>query len=324
MDQGIPGVKKIVILGGSGQIGQTLSAYFHAAGAQVVAISRNAKPSPWTTDTWDGRSPGAWAAHLEGATAVINLAGSTINTRFTPENRKLILSSRVDATSVTGQAIRGCKLPPKVWVNASAVDLYPHTMTPCTETEVTGRQDTGAVDMTTPDSWRFISEVVWQWERALDEEETPETRKIALRTTLMLSPDKGGVFRLLYTLAKLGLGGPQGSGEQWMSWMHRLDYARAVDFILENEAIQGPVNITSPNPVTNREFMAGLRKAVHMPIGLPAPAFGIQLSSLLMRTEPVLVLKSRRSVPAVLHQHGFTWKFPDWETAAKDLVEHVR
>ncbi|WP_263409188.1 TIGR01777 family oxidoreductase [Terriglobus tenax] len=324
MDQRVSSVNSIVILGGSGQIGHTLAAYFHAGGTRVVTVSRSAKPAPWTTALWDGRTLGPWAAHLEGVDAVINLAGSTINTRFTPENRKLILASRLDATHLTGQAIRACKQPSRVWINASAVDLYPHTMTPCTEADIEGYHDTGAVDATTPDSWRFISDVVWQWEQALQAEKTPSTRKIALRTTLMLSPDKGGVFRLLATLAKFGLGGPQGSGHQWMSWMHHQDYARAVEFLIAQDTISGPVNITSPHPLPNREFMVALRQAVHMPIGLPAPAFGIHLSALLLRTEPVLVLKSRRSVPAVLHQHGFTWMFPDWAAAARDLVEHMR
>jgi NAD dependent epimerase/dehydratase family enzyme len=176
------------------------------------------------------------------------------------------------------------------------------------------------MDSTTPESWRFLSEVVWRWEETFRTELVPGTRKLALRTTLMLSPDNGGVFQLLSKLARFGLGGSQGSGEQFVSWMHHADYARAVEFLIEREEITGPVNITSPQPLPNREFMRLLRQAVRMPIGLPAPAFGIQFSSFLLRTEPVLVLKSRCSVPTVLQQHGFTWSFPDWPGAVQDLV----
>ncbi len=321
MDQGVSRLGKVVLFGGSGQIGQTLARHFHGQGVEVISVSRTPHPAPWTTVAWDGKAVERWTKSLEGADAVINLAGSSINTRFTPEHRSLILDSRLDATRVTAAAIRSRRRPPRVWLNASAVDIYPHALAPTPETTISRYQDTGAMDSTTPESWRFLSEVVWRWEETFRAEQVPGTRKVALRTTLMLSPDQGGVFRLLSTLARFGLGGPQGSGEQFVSWMHHTDYARAVEFLIEREDIAGPVNITSPQPLPNREFMRLLRQAVRMPIGLPAPAFGIQLSSLLLRTEPVLVLKSRCSVPAVLQQHGFKWSFPDWPGAVQDLVK---
>jgi len=320
MDQGVSRLGKIVLLGGSGQIGQTLARYFHGRGIEVISVSRTPHPAPWITVAWDGKTVEQWSKCLDGADAVINLAGSNINTRFTREHRALILDSRLDATRATAAAIRSLRRPPRVWLNASAVDIYPHSLAPTPETTISGYQDTGAVDSTTPESWRFLSEVVWRWEEAFRTEQIPGTRKIALRTTLMLSQDDGGVFQLLSKLARFGLGGAQGSGKQFVSWMHHADYARAMEFLIEREEISGPVNITSPQPLPNGEFMRLLRQAVRMPLGLPAPTFGIQLTSLLLQTEPVLVLKSRCSVPTVLQQYGFTWEFPDWQGAVQDLV----
>ena len=254
---------------------------------------------------------------FEGADAVINLAGRSVNCRYTPENRRLITESRVDSTRVVGQAIAHAKHAPAVWLQASTATIYAHRYdAPNDEaTGIVGGSEPGA-----PDTWRFSIDVATVWERALDEAVTPQTRKVKLRSAITLSPDPGGIFDVLSGLVRRGLGGRSGDGRQFVSWIHEEDFVRSIYWLIEHGEIEGPVNLAAPNPVVNAEFMRVLREAWGVRIGLPAAKWMLEIGAIFMRTETELILKSRRVVPKRLLAGGFSFKFPTWPEAARNLV----
>jgi len=309
---------KIVLAGGNGQVGVLLARHFSRIGNEVIVLSRSAAlRSPWRVVQWDGRTLGPWAREFEGADAVINLAGKTINCRYTAKNRSEIISSRVESTEVVGAAIQAAQVKPRVWINASAAGIYRHSTTEAFTEATTWL---GGEGEPVPETWRFGAEVVKIWENAFNAIEVPGVRKIALRTTLAISPDKGGVFDVLLGLVRYGLGGTQGSGTQFVSWMHDKDYVRAVEFLIGDESISGPVNMGSPVPLPNSAFMAILRKAAGIKIGLPAPDFALKLGAPLLGTESWLVLKSINVLPGVLERAGFDFQYPEWDVAARNMV----
>jgi len=309
---------KIVLAGGSGQIGGFLARHFSRVGKDVIVLARTAsKVQGVRSVMWDGRTLGEWASEIDGADAVINLTGKTINCRYTAENRREILSSRVDSTKVIGAAIAAAQDKPKVWVNASAAGIYKHSFTQAYDEATTVF---GGEGEDVPETWRFGAEVVKVWEQTFDEIEAPGTRKIALRTTLAVNPDPGSVFDVLLGLVNKGLGGTQGSGKQLVSWMHDADYARAVEFMINEESISGPVNMCTPKPVTNEEFMRELREAAGAKIGIPAPAFALKLAAPIIGTQDWLVLKSINAIPGVLERAGFDFQYSEWQLAARNLV----
>jgi uncharacterized protein (TIGR01777 family) len=171
-----------------------------------------------------------------------------------------------------------------------------------------------------PETWNFSLRVAKDWEAAFFESKTPRTRKVALRTSIVFSPTPGTAFGVMSNLVRLGLGGKQGNGRQYVSWIHETDLARAVEFLIDHEEIDGPINLAAPNPLPNREFMAALRDAWDVPNGLPAPALAIEIGAFFLRTESELVLKSRRVVPTRLLDAGFEFEFPEWLDAANDLA----
>jgi len=326
VDQGISGVKRIVIPGGSGQVGTILARHLHAAGHQVTVLSRSPRTAlqsaPWTTLRWDGRTlDPAWAKSFEGADAVINLSGRSVNCRYNPANRREIIDSRVAPTLLIGRAIEQARQPPRVWMNASTSTFYRHALDR-PQDEFTG--ELGGSEPGAPDTWNFSIDVARRWEEAFYASSTPATRKIALRSSMTMSPDPGGVFSVLLRLVRMGLGGTEGSGRQFVSWIHDRDYCRAIDFLLEHDDISGPVNLTSPNPLPNREFMRELRRAWGGLFGLPATAWMLEIGAFFLGTETELILKRRRAVPALLLQHGFEFEFPYWAEAAADLVARYR
>lgn len=312
---------KIVIPGGTGQVGTVLARAFHAAGHEVVILSREPSSAPWRVLAWNAETLGDWAAELEGAHAVINLAGRSVNCRYTPENRRLIKESRVKSTRVIGEAIARASHPPRVWLQASTATIYAHRYDAAND-EATGIL--GGAEPNAPDTWRFSIDVATTWERALDEAVTPRTRKVALRSAITMSPDDGGAFDMLLRLVRYGLGGRAGDGRQYVSWIHEQDFIRAVLWLLEHEEIAGPVNLAAPNPVTNDEFMHTLRAAWGIPFGLPATSWMLELGALFLRTETELILKSRRVVPGRLLESGFTFQFPTWPEAARALCREWR
>lgn len=312
---------KVVIPGGSGQVGLVLARSLHEGGHDVVVFSRRPGNTPWQTVDWDGESLGPWVSEFEGADAIINLAGQSVNCRYTQENRKLILDSRLKSTKVIGDAIAQAWKPPAVWLQASTATIYAHRLDAAND-EATGI--IGGTEPNAPETWRFSIDVVTNWERVFNESPTPLTRKVLLRSAVVMSPSAGGPFDILLRLVRFGLGGPVGNGKQFVSWIHEQDFARAVLWLIENSELEGPVNLAAPNPVTNAEFMRDLRAAWGIPFGLPASELMVEIGAFLLRSESELALKSRRVVPTRLLQSGFNFDFPTWPEAARELCDRWR
>jgi len=312
---------RVVIPGGSGQVGTVLSRRFHSQGHDVVVLARKSVPAPWRVVSWDGENLGQWTSELEDSNVVINLAGRSVNCRYTTANRKAIMESRTKSTRLLGRAIRQLAHPPRLWMNASTATIYRHIFDRPMD-EQTG--EIGGNEADAPAAWRFSIDVATNWEKAFFEAETPNTRKLALRSAMIMTPDRGGIFDTLLRLVRFGLGGRAGSGRQFISWIHDADFQSAIDFLISRGEFAGSVNLSSPNPVPNLEFMKALRSACGTPIGLPAANWMLEIGSIFLRTETELVLKSRRVIPSRLLKAGFQFQFPDWAAAAQNLVARWR
>ena len=310
---------RIVIPGGSGQVGSVLARAFLRDGDDVVILSRSTRApsaSVGRNVAWDGITPGPWTAEIDGADVVINLAGRSVNCRYNAANRKAILDSRVLSTRVVGGAIAAAARPPAVWLQASTATIYAHRYD-APHDEATGV--IGGSEPNAPDTWKFSIDVARAWERTFEEAAAPRTRKVLMRSAMTMSPDEGGIFDTLLGLVRKGLGGTAGDGRQFISWIHDTDFVNAVRWLIAHEDFDGPVNLAAPHPLPNREFMRILREAAGVPIGLPATPWMLELGAILMRTETELILKSRRVVPGRLLERGFTFAFPEWPAAARDL-----
>lgn len=285
----------------------------------LTILSRQFRPGVRTVE-WDGRSLGEWAAEIDGADVVVNIAGRSVNCRYTEENLKLMLDSRVDSTRVIGEAIAAAKSPPRVWLQASTATIYAHTYgEPNDErTGVIGGDEAGV-----PGYWKRSVDIALAWEKALDDAPTPNTRKVALRSAMTMSPIPDSVFGVLASLARKGVGGRLGDGRQFVSWVHELDFARALEFLLESD-LEGPINIASPNPLTQAEFARALRAALGVGFAPSVPKWALEVGAKFMATDTELILKSRRVIPTRLLEAGFEFKHPDWAEAAKDLVQEMR
>ena len=317
---------RIVIPGGSGQVGRMLARYFQERGHHVAVLTRLPYAETWQTVKWDGETIGPWTEYLEDADVCINLTGRNVNCRYTEANRAAIYNSRIRSTRLLGEVISSLADPPRVWLNASTATIYRHALDRPMD-EATG--ELGGEEMLNarrhvPRSWDFSIHVAKDWEATFFAASTPRTRKVAMRSAITFSPVAGNAFAVLLNLVRFSLGGTQGNGRQYVSWIHELDFARAVEFLIAREDIAGPVNIASPNPLPNREFMAVLRDAWGIPNGLPAARWMLEIGVFFMRSESELVLKSRRVVPTRLLQAGFEFQFPAWPEAAQDLVEQWR
>lgn len=313
---------RIAIPGGTGQIGHILARHFHEQGHDVKVIARHPKPAEWQTVAWNANELGPWTQAIEGADVVINLAGRSVNCRYNAANRREIKNSRTITTGLLGQAIAQASHPPRLWLNASTATIYRHALDRAMD-EATG--ELGGNEPDVPRHWHFSIDVATSWERAFFAADTPKTRKIALRSAMTMSPDPGGIFDHLLRLVQWGLGGPSGSGRQYISWIHDVDFIRAIEFLIRREEMEGVVNVCSPYPLANRKFMSLLRRAwCTSYVGLPAPSWMLSIGAVLLRTETELVLKSRRVVPRRLLDAGFEFHFPNWRGACEDLVRRWR
>ncbi len=305
--------RRIILAGGSGFLGKALAGTFVAHGDEVIVLARKPRERSESVKEvfWDAKTSGDWAKWIDGAEVVINLAGRSVDCRYTEANRKTIIASRVDSTRILGEAIARCKQPPRVWLNCSSATVYKHTF----ETPMDEAGQTGA----TPEAKdEFSIEVIRQWERALNKAQTPATRKVALRITLVFGGD-GGVFPVLRRLARLGLGGKMGNGKQYVSWIHEDDFLRAVEWIIASNNLSGLVNVAAPNPLPNREMMRLVRAACRVQFGLPATEWMLEVGAFFIRTETELIIKSRRVVPGRLLASGFQFQFPDLRGALADI-----
>jgi uncharacterized protein (TIGR01777 family) len=316
---------KIVLAGGSGQLGGILGRAF-AADPQndVVVISRNPvastprERSRGRLARWNGRTLGAWASEINGADVVINLAGRSVNCRYSAANLASMMASRIDSTRIVGQAIARAARPPSVWLQMSTATIYAHRF------EAPNGEATGLIGGSEPEVpryWDASIAIARAWEAFLDAAPTPQTRKVALRAAMVMSPDKGGVFDTMATLARHGLGGRHGSGRQFVSWIHEYDFVAAIRFLIEHPALSGAVNLCSPHPLPNRDFQSNLRRALEVRFALPSPAWLLELGAFFLRTETELLLKSRRVVPSRLLAEGFEFNFPAWAAAAGELAQ---
>ncbi|MDP4623743.1 MAG: TIGR01777 family oxidoreductase [Akkermansiaceae bacterium] len=300
----------VVIIGANGFLGRYLSRHFARTGREVVAIARNKKG--WSGDgmflAWDGKTIGPWAYAMEGAELVINLAGKSVNCRYNEENRKALVNSRVETTELIGRAIAECRVPPKLWINASTATWYRHAEDK-PQDEWNGEPGKG-----------FSCDVAQAWEDAFFGAKIPaETRKVAMRIGMVLANEPETVYDVLTGLTNKALGGTMGGGQQRISWIHMEDFLRAVDFVVRDPFMDGIVNVTAPDHPTNREYMRYFRETVGMPIGLPAAKWMLAIGAAFMDTETELVLKSRWAEPLRLREAGFRWRYAKAADAIGDL-----
>ncbi|MFG3367052.1 DUF1731 domain-containing protein [Streptomyces sp. NPDC090032] len=310
---------KIVIPGGTGQVGTILKRELAGAGHEVVVLTRH--PTRTGEVRWDGETLGPWAEAVDGSDVVINLAGRSVSCRYTPANLKAMMDSRVRSAEVVGEAIAAASRPPGVWLQMSTATVYAHSFAAPNDeaTGVLGGDEAGV-----PGYWAYSVEIAKAWERAQERADTPHTRKVALRSAMVMSPDRGGVLDILLRLARLGLGGPVAGGGQYVSWIYDRDFARAVRFLIERDDLDGPVNLAAPEPLPQRDFMRALRAAWGVPVGLPATKWMAELGAFALRSDTELLLKSRRVVPGRLLGAGFSFDHAGWPDAAANLARRVR
>jgi len=301
---------QIVIFGANGFLGRYLARHYQRQGREVVCVARN--HDGWSGDgmflEWDGRTQGPWTLALEGAERVINLAGRSVNCRYDERNRREIIESRVASTRVIGEAIAACRIPPKLWMNSSTATIYRHAEDRAQD-EWEGEPGTG-----------FSVEVARAWEEAFFAAKVPgQTRKVALRSGMVLANEYGTVYEVMRHLTRRGLGGKMGKGTQRVSWIHMDDFLAAVDFLAADPLLDGVFNLTAPEFPTNRELMQAFREEQGAPFGLPAARWMLEIGARLLKTETELVLKSRWADPRRLREEGFRWRWPQLDAALADL-----
>jgi uncharacterized protein (TIGR01777 family) len=309
---------RIVIAGGSGFLGKLLAGWFTEKGNEVVVLGRSERtprdlPRKAAYRRWDGvRGEGGWAEALEGAAAVINVAGRSVNCRYTAANRREMMESRVESTRAIGEAVARCAKPPPMWINSSTATIYRHSLDRTMDEE----GETGA---TAEARDAFSVEIARAWERAFFEARIPEgVTRTALRTAIVLADEPGTMFAIVGRLARLGLGGRMGSGRQKVSWIHATDFCRAVSFVMEKR-MEGVVNVAAPQPEDNGRMMALFREVAGVRMGLPAARWMLEVGALVIRTETELVLKSRNVVPGRLVRAGFRFEHGEMGEAIRDL-----
>jgi uncharacterized protein (TIGR01777 family) len=307
-------MKRLVLAGGSGFLGSTLAAHFRKAGYDAAVLTRSPRDRADGVREigWDARSPGNWERELDGAAAIVNLTGRSVDCRYHAKNRKEILESRIHPTRAIGEAITRCQSPPAVWLNASTATIYKHTFGPAWG-------ESGEIGATTEAKDAFSIEVATTWEHVFNEANTPGTRKVALRSAMVLGHARNSVLPALTRLTRFGLGGTIGSGRQFVSWIHQVDFCRAIEWIIAHEQLGGPINIAAPNPVSNAETMRIFRQVCGMPFGLPAAEWMLEFGAFFLRTETELIIKSRRVIPRRLLESGFKFEFPFLREAVEDL-----
>lgn len=300
-------MKKLIIAAGTGFLGNVLIDHFRNKALEIVVLTRGNSEIKNTIKYvhWNAKTLTGWESELEGADVLINLAGKSVDCRYTDKNKAEILASRIDSTRALNQAVLQCCNPPRHWLNSSTATIYRFSL---------DRQMDEATGEIGSD---FSMDVAKAWERAFFETETPDTKKTALRTSIVLGKN-GGAFLPLKKLAQIGFGGAQGKGSQFICWIHEKDFARAVAFIIDKK-LEGAVNVVSPLPVRNREFMQALRQRLSMPLGVGISETLLKLGAALIGTETELVLKSRNVIPKRLEDNGFKFEYNTIQKALANL-----
>lgn len=302
-------MKKMVIAAGTGFLGKIVTEYFKTKVKTIIILTRgkNKEINNIKYVNWDAKTIGNWANEINNADVLINLTGKSVDCRYNKKNKNLILSSRTDSTIVLAEAIQKCTNPPKIWLNSSTATIYRHSLEKEMD-EINGETGTG-----------FSVNVAKSWEKALFKQQTLNTRKVALRTAIVLGKN-GGALHPILNLTRIGFGGKQGLGNQKISWIHELDFARSIEFIIHTKKIEGVINIVSQKPCTNSIFMKTLRKIIRVPFGIPIPKPLLEFGARLIKTETELILKSRNVIPEKLENHGFKFRYPELKTAINHLV----
>ncbi|MBW4890461.1 TIGR01777 family oxidoreductase [Mucilaginibacter sp. HMF5004] len=301
--------KKIILAGGNGYLGGVLADHYKDLADEIIILSRKTKALNGHIKTliWDGQTEGDWANELEGADLLINLCGKNVNCRYTQVNRDEIVASRVLPTALLNRVVTKLQNPPQLWINLSSATIYRHA------------EDRPQDEETGDIGYGFSIDVCNVWEKTFFEVNIPKTRKVALRMGIVLGLSDSAFPRLL-NLVKCGMGGPQGDGKQYMSWVHEQDAAKCTEWILQHPDLNGVINCTAPVPLKNTEFMACIRKAYGIPFGLPSPPWFLKIGAIIIGTETELILKSRWVIPKRLLDSGYQFKFSEAEHAIKDIL----
>lgn len=302
--------RKIVLAGGNGYLGTVLAGWYATRAEEVIILSRKPKADEGHVKTvlWDGTTEGHWQSCLEGADMLVNLCGKNVNCRYTARNREAILESRLRPTALLGRAIQKLANPPKLWINVTSATIYRHAEDR-PQTEQDGELGSG-----------FSVAVCRRWEQAFFEADIPATRRIALRMGIVLGRHDG-VFPRLLNLTRLGLGGRQGNGRQYVAWVHERDAVRVTEWLLNNPQQQGIFNCTAPAPVSNEVLMRTLRRAYGAVLGLPSPVWLLKIGAWIIGTETELILKSRWVLPRRLTDAGFCFTFPQIDEAITECLK---
>lgn len=296
---------KIIIAAGTGFLGKNLEKYFIEKGNEVYILTRN--PKRKNEIYWDAKTLGEWKNSIEDSDVLINLTGKSVDCRYTEKNKKEIYDSRINSTKVLQRAVDHCVNKPKIWLNASSATIYVHS-----ETQL-NTEENGIIGDD------FSMNICKSWEKEFFTIKHENVRKVALRTSIVLG-EHGGAFPKLKMIAKLGLGGKQGRGDQNVSWIHIDDFCKAVEWSINHENISGAINITAPNPLSNEELMKKLRNRLKIPFGLNAPVWQMEIASVFLGTETELVLKSRNAYPEILIKNGFEFSYPTIDSAFQNLI----
>jgi uncharacterized protein (TIGR01777 family) len=298
---------RVALAGGSGFLGQSLATALLGRGYEVVVLSRSAPRdgSAIRQLQWDGKTLGDWCQAVDGARAIVNLTGRSVNCRHTPENRREIMESRVDSVRVLGEAVSRSNQPPEVWVQASSLAIY-------------GDPGERWCDEDAPHADGFSEEVCKRWEAEFEKVRVTGLRKVVMRIGIVLDTKKGAL-PVLARLTQFFLGGRVGTGDQYVSWIHTADLTRMFIEAIERPELSGVFNVTGPNPVTNAEFMRELRHVLHRPWSPPVPAWATRIGAFFMRTEPSLALTGRRCRPKRFLESGFHFEFPELRGALAHL-----
>lgn len=302
-------MRKLIIAAGTGFLGQVLVNHFKDSFEEIVILTRGKSEFKDTIKyvNWNAKSFSGWEKELENCDVLINLAGKSVDCRYTEKNKQEIYDSRIESTKILNEAVLQCQNPPKHWLNSSTSTIYRYSL------------DKQMDELNGEIGDDFSMNIAKSWEKAFFETKTPKILKTALRTSIVLGKN-GGAFIPLKTLAKFGLGGKQASGNQFISWIHEEDFARAISFVIENK-LENEINIVSPNPIRNKDFMTKLRKAVGISFGISQPKWLLEIGAKLIRTEPELVLKSRNVIPKRLQENGFTFQYDTLEKTFGNLLE---